>query len=378
MKKTLGSVLIILMLVLTTTTITASKTNNIIYVDDDGGADYTSIQEAIDAASYGDTIYVYEGTYIGQININKTLVLTGEEKTTTIIDGQQLGEDTITITNFAVELTGFTIQNSPRGCGYNAGIKLQNANNCIIKNNIFTNNCWAAEIRESSYCEFSNNKIIDNVQGGIHLAFAPSATVTNCLFSGNERIGIRISRGNNQVIQSNNFIDCGISIGYEPPPGNTITCTIEDNTINGKPLVYLEKEQGKIINDAGQVILNQCNGIIIRNLDISGAYTGISVYKSNFISILGNTITDNHHGIGIGKSFFITIRNNKINNNWYNGIGLSGNILCRLSFNQITENNIGLYIHQSAITLPAINNIRENREHNYVIAPLFLPWTFHL
>ena len=34
-----------------------------IYVDDDGGADYTTIQAAIDAANSGDTVYVYSGIY---------------------------------------------------------------------------------------------------------------------------------------------------------------------------------------------------------------------------------------------------------------------------------------------------------------------------
>ena len=37
------------------------NSRNIIYVDDDGTADYTSIQDAIDNASDGDIIIVYEG-----------------------------------------------------------------------------------------------------------------------------------------------------------------------------------------------------------------------------------------------------------------------------------------------------------------------------
>lgn len=31
------------------------------YVDDDGGADSTKIQEAVDAANLGDTVFVYSG-----------------------------------------------------------------------------------------------------------------------------------------------------------------------------------------------------------------------------------------------------------------------------------------------------------------------------
>lgn len=375
-------VIIICMLVTTSVfpivTSSLASDGNIIYVDDDGGADYTNIQDAIDAADDGDTVFVYSGTYYGLITINKTLVLTGEEKTSTIIDGQQLGEDIITVNAANVHISGFTISNGPRGYGYNSGLKVENADNCVIENNVFTDNCWAAEIRSSSHCIFSDNSVIDNEQGGLHLAFADSATVTDCTFSGNERRGLQISRGDDQMISSNTFIDCGIEIGSQPPPGNTIHCTINDNMVNGKPLVYLENEKGKIIKDAGQVILNQCKGIIIHDLNLSNTSKGISVYKSSFIFILGNTITNNFHGIGIGKSFFVNLRNNKINHNWYNGVGISGSILCRLSFNEITENNIGLYLHESTLTIPYLNKIHSNSDCNFFVDPLFIPWSFQI
>lgn len=62
------------------------------YVDDDKqdypDADFTKIQEAVDAASSGDTIFVYNGTYPEHLSISKNnLTLTAEDKDNTIIDG---------------------------------------------------------------------------------------------------------------------------------------------------------------------------------------------------------------------------------------------------------------------------------------------------
>ncbi|MFC7177068.1 right-handed parallel beta-helix repeat-containing protein [Halosegnis marinus] len=47
-------------------------------VDDSGGADYTTIQAAVNAASDGDTILVAPGTYAGDITIDKRLTLRGD------------------------------------------------------------------------------------------------------------------------------------------------------------------------------------------------------------------------------------------------------------------------------------------------------------
>ena len=49
----------------------------IITVDDDGEADYPRIQWAIDNASRGDTIRVFDGEYSEALNINKTLSIIG-------------------------------------------------------------------------------------------------------------------------------------------------------------------------------------------------------------------------------------------------------------------------------------------------------------
>jgi len=68
----------------------------IIIVDIDGGGDYTNIQDGIDNSEHGDTVLVYPGTYVENIDFNgKSIVLTSLELITedasyidsTIIDG---------------------------------------------------------------------------------------------------------------------------------------------------------------------------------------------------------------------------------------------------------------------------------------------------
>ncbi|MCD4664629.1 MAG: hypothetical protein K8R68_05095, partial [Bacteroidales bacterium] len=70
--------------------------SNTIYVDDDntdGPWDgtqehpYQHIQDAVDNASKGDTVFVYSGIYYEHIVINTSISLVGEYRETPIIDG---------------------------------------------------------------------------------------------------------------------------------------------------------------------------------------------------------------------------------------------------------------------------------------------------
>jgi parallel beta-helix repeat protein len=118
---------------------------NTLYVNEtgDGGA-FTSIQDAINAAVDGDTIYVYNGTYFENILVNKTINLTGMGQEVTVIDGGW-SDGVLRVTSDWVNITGLTITN-----GYYA-VRLESSNNTVSGNKISGNG------DDSLYLELSSN-----------------------------------------------------------------------------------------------------------------------------------------------------------------------------------------------------------------------------
>jgi len=145
MKNTSIIEAIILLLLLSSIPAISSSyifySNNIIYVDDDGTADYTKIQDAVDNASDGDTIYVYSGIYYERLLINKSILLTGEGSDTTILHGYDTTGEEVTVAIFLypvenVTISGFTIENSSFGIQA-LSMYHTRANNCTIEDIIF-------------------------------------------------------------------------------------------------------------------------------------------------------------------------------------------------------------------------------------------------
>jgi len=108
-----------------------------IIVDDNGtpGIDcnFTTIQEGIDAANPGDTVFVKNGTYNENVVVDKTINLTGEDRETTIVDGSGTGDIFYVSANWA-NITAFTIT----GSGSHSGILLDHVLNCRISYNNVT------------------------------------------------------------------------------------------------------------------------------------------------------------------------------------------------------------------------------------------------
>lgn len=79
--------------------------------------DYSTIQEAINAASLGDTIFVSSRTYNENVVVNKSVSLIGEDMDDTIIDGGKSGSVLCIIVN-DVAVSNFTItKGHPDLCG---------------------------------------------------------------------------------------------------------------------------------------------------------------------------------------------------------------------------------------------------------------------
>jgi parallel beta-helix repeat protein len=231
------------------------------YVDDDlqdcPDANFTKIQDAVNAASPGDTIIVCPGTYTENIDVNKDhLTIRSEEGAeTTIVQAVNSDDHVFEIAGDYVNITGFTVIGATGH--YIAGIYLYYAD----------------------YCNIINNNILDN-NLGIYLCYSRNDSVTNNVFKND---GILI-------------------FGYNTP-SHYNTHTMEGNTINGKPLYYYKNTNGiRVPEDAGEVILASCSDMTIENINVSYSTVGIELAYTTDSKILHNVISNNMVGITLDWS----------------------------------------------------------------------------
>jgi parallel beta-helix repeat protein len=229
------------------------SSNNIIYVDDDGGADYTRIQDAIDNASDGDTIFVYSGFYKENIIVNKSIILQGEDRNYTIIDGNKTGKTVNVIVN-NVKIFDFTLQNSGHKA-LDAGI------NAI-----------------SNFSSFSGNILVNNGGSGI------------------------FSRGENNIISKNNFQNNSNGIKFPSSKNNTITKNIIMNNVNG-----IESSTSNHNEIKGNNITNNHYGIIF--------HSWYNIPGSENNSINYNNIIENDIGIYLSQAKYTSINKNNFYRN---------------------------------------------------------------
>lgn len=232
LKKMFTVTLILSIFLLINQNVTSEEIDkSIIYVSNSELGNFSTIQEGIDAAVSGDTVYVYIGTYFENIVIDKSITLIGEDKNNTIIDGRSAG-NTVKVNADHVTLKGFTIQHS--GQIYpNSGINLSSDNN-LIENNIITTNLYGMTLYFSSDNTIKSNYIKNNTNCGIYLSKSSSNliinnTIHNQFFNG---IGLYYSSDKN-TIQSNNLNKngfCGVNIRTSQD-NNVIDNNFTDNNI---------------------------------------------------------------------------------------------------------------------------------------------------
>ncbi len=247
-------------------------------VQSDGEGNYTSIQNAVDAASPKDTVYVLPGTYYETIVINKTITLLGEEKNTTIIDSNTTGFYAVLIQAPDVTLSGFTIQNSTVGV-YVAGNK--SVSNTTITNNAITNNKDGIYLGNVSNVVIFGNMITANDGSGIRLYGSIDNNIYENTISGHQGYGIVLwDLSYNNTIFRNIITDNKNGVGLRRWSDNNVVSenNVSQNRNSGILLGYSYYN-----NLTGNSILDNSNGI----------YIGDS--SDNFIS--ANYIAYNHRGI---------------------------------------------------------------------------------
>jgi len=267
---------------------------NCLYVGGSGLGNYTTIQSAINAASNGDTVFVYTGTYYENVYIDKSINLIGESRDGVIVDGME--STVISAIVPYVNITTITVMNALDG----SGIRLyQNGNRCHIHNiRILT----IENVKHTSlgiYSSTDNNTINDNY-------------VINC---NNDNI---IVDSRNCFVYNNTIIGGGYGISIEDQYN-----TVHNNSISGSSFIGINDWVGNnsinnniISNCERGIRLIYCNSTHVFNNNIINCLYGMIVWDTNINQIYHNNFlanTNNAKGVGTN------------NNTWDDGYPSGGN-----------------------------------------------------
>jgi len=344
---------------------------------------YPSIQEAIDAANAGDTIFVQTGIYHENLFINKSISLIGEDRENTFIIGAR-ADDVILVTSDHVIISNFTITSRYANTD-SAGIRLKWSDNSIISDNILTYNAYGIYLYSSSHNIIENNNAYSNIHAGIFLYLSCDYNIirnNNCSTNGkfveeegrpspfgsgiyvwvrnnfnmimnntsnfNLQYGIKLHvLSNNNTVVKNTFLNNSAGIFIMLSDGNILANNTSNFNSGTGIFLHMMSNNNMIVNNTnnfnkgGIVFEFVDNNHISKNMCLNNGGPGISIWGSRDNTIINNKCNLNEVGISLENSFHNEIYYNNILMNW-RGIVIAG------------ENSNGNEIHQ--------NNIAKNVE----------------
>ncbi len=295
------------------------------YVDDDAppGGDgspehpFQHIQDGINAASDGDTVFVFNGTYYEHVSVDESITLVGETQTDTIIDGSLVGTVLFLVVP-DISISYFTIQHSGTDSDQPCAAILTDCTGSLtISHTRIVNNQYGVlspDGSSSNHNSIAHNIIMSN-QTGIGLDFSDHNNISSNIISSNGTgIFIRGSSAHNDI------------------RGNVIT----DNVGRGIRFYYWYNFDA--------------HNNIVDNV-ISGNDRGVSIgYEFRYNSLVDNTITNNYQeGISLGSE------GNQVVGNYISGNGTGLYMPYHRARNAIVENTI-INNGQHGVVLKGDNN----------------------
>jgi len=178
--------------------------------------DYWRIQDAVNNAKYGDTVYVKPGTYNETIDLKSGIILegAGAEETKITYSGDDRVIDIYEDSD--VTVSGFTLEYN--GSENRVTLRIKNSSkNVVIRNNIITGSIYSGVNvgNNSSKIRIENNVIRDNKHSGVYIFGNSSAVIKGNEIYDNGYHGVSIKGETRSQIINNTIVFNGYN-GFYP------------------------------------------------------------------------------------------------------------------------------------------------------------------
>ncbi|MCK5561119.1 MAG: right-handed parallel beta-helix repeat-containing protein, partial [Thermoplasmata archaeon] len=299
---TLGIVFVLIAVIFAAIPVNVSAEGTITVPDE-----YPTIQQAIDAANPGDTVYVRAGTYYERLIINKPLTLQGEDRDTTIIDGNAIG-NVITLSADYITITGFTIMNSAWMNTWYAGSVIYGS--------------------DTSYHKITDNKVTQNSQGIYLQYYSDYNIITNNIVYNVKDTGIILGYGcDNNLINSNEVFECSSNMGIFLAGADNNEISDNYLTKNAEAITLTRSSYNSVTNN--MLVDNTWFGITMMDESIYNDISDNSVLNSYYAFqmsgwdpwegpnnnlVTQNTFENGQYGIYINGAYQNLIYHNNIVN----------------------------------------------------------------
>ncbi len=214
------------------------------------------------------------------------------------------------------------------------GLMLSESNNNRIEDNFFTECSYSIEIygSKSNHIMYNTGK---NNTYFLSLFSSIDSIVHDNIIQGGD-YGIVHHYSQRSDLTKNSLERTGLMFYSDILYHWTSHDIDSSNTVNGQPIYYWKNDEyGSIPEDAGQVILVNCNNMLVENLNLYNSSAGIKLAFSEDNVLINNTLAENKFGIYLYNS-----HHNKINSNFVERNEIYNIRLFRSNYNSIEDNDI--------------------------------------
>ena len=276
--------------------------------------DYSQIQDAVDNADAGDTVFVRNGIYrtyaTDGISVNKSIALIGESSQNTTltrypVEYARFAHITVNIQADNVTISGFTITGSSIGIFLNSsnckirgnnisnnigwGVYTYGKNQVISENNITNDDVGISQ--ESSDSIISNNNITKNGYSGVIVGSCENVTFAQNNIVGNGELyasnrndtgGLKLRWAGPFYVYENNITD-NVGFGVDFAENCSNSMIYNNNIVRNQIGVNLRSYSDEyLVGEVNKVYYNNIvdNG---KNVDVQNGNTDVVAWDNGYV-----------------------------------------------------------------------------------------------